>query len=376
MFTWPRVLLRTSSVATLLLVANVTLADTFVVEIIGYGGRVDQTLGTYALEREANEVAAQWETESRARGDLRLSRVRRIKGGSNLADDLDKTIDQGGDAIKWYNQAANEISDLLDDSPPGTPRGAGQALRDFRDRLEDAFERVTNLKNTLTGGTRRLADQQFAQINGLIDKYNRQASEYNAQASTAGLSRLPQISRVPRQDVSGEGSAVGDFGYGQYTVWVYQLQGGRWLKQESRTRHTDDEEWARSYVADVKRYSGWTATSNLPERDPATSNRFESSSASPVGTWNDERADLVGNWHGVFIAGSFKETVEMTIRREGDITFTTNEGTGKGTWKLNGDTLEIDNANGVSLKYKLKNGQITGTGTSDGLTWTVTFKKM
>jgi len=51
----------------------------------------------------------------------------------------------------------------------------------------------------------------------------------------------------------------------EYTVWVYRQVNGEWVKQEGRTLVTKSLEKAREYVASVKKYPGWTATSNAPE---------------------------------------------------------------------------------------------------------------
>lgn len=50
----------------------------------------------------------------------------------------------------------------------------------------------------------------------------------------------------------------------KFTVWVYKLEGGAWVRQSDRTLETNDEEQARRYVDSVKSVSGWTATWNLP----------------------------------------------------------------------------------------------------------------
>jgi hypothetical protein len=52
----------------------------------------------------------------------------------------------------------------------------------------------------------------------------------------------------------------------QYTVWVYRKVNGKWVKQEDRTLVTKSLEKAREYAASVKKFEGWTATSNIPEQ--------------------------------------------------------------------------------------------------------------
>jgi hypothetical protein len=51
----------------------------------------------------------------------------------------------------------------------------------------------------------------------------------------------------------------------EYTVWVYRQVNGEWVKQEDRTLVTKSLEKAREYVASVKKYPDWTATTNAPE---------------------------------------------------------------------------------------------------------------
>lgn len=52
---------------------------------------------------------------------------------------------------------------------------------------------------------------------------------------------------------------------GPYVVWVYKSVGGKWAKQAQRTFRTSDASAAIAYVNQVKRYRGWTATTNATE---------------------------------------------------------------------------------------------------------------
>jgi hypothetical protein len=52
----------------------------------------------------------------------------------------------------------------------------------------------------------------------------------------------------------------------KYEVWVFKMDRGKWVKQPERTLDTDDAKQALDYVEQVKRFKGWTATSNAPAR--------------------------------------------------------------------------------------------------------------
>jgi hypothetical protein len=132
----------------------------------------------------------------------------------------------------------------------------------------------------------------------------------------------------------------------KYRVSVFKSVNGKWVKQEGRSIVTDDADKARAYIAMIKKLSGWTATSNLPQdlRDTSSGNPSNSLGQQPrqkpvqvaPSTIKSQHSSVVGIWVGN------EGKVRYTFRSDG--TLLTNSGHPPnhywhGTWTQSGDKL-------------------------------------
>jgi hypothetical protein len=98
-----------------------------------------------------------------------------------------------------------------------------------------------------------------------------------------------------------------------------------------------------------------------------------------VGKASDKvnRADLVGAWKGQLTQGTNKVGVTLKIEADGTITNTAENGlSGRGTWRRSGDTLTVVWATGERANWTLKDGKLSGGGTTGrGEKWSIEFTK-
>ncbi len=286
-------LLLTATPAPLhLLAQEKAQGSTYRVQIIGYGGRVDAQYGPFKTYLEASDYAVKW-SQDRPQ-DLRLTKIVEVKGGQAAPrapaagmteEDLRRmraAIEGAEGALSGvaaYQKEANrqrlafeqgqKVSDI---------NNWGKVLKEYADQIKLAWENVTKLRSFMGGTVQRLTDAQFAKVNRLIEQYTAAQGDYASQLAAYKAASVAS----PRKPA------------GKYTVNVYQYVGGKWVQQEDRTLGTDDDEQARAYVAEVKSRRGWTATSNVPEKEPPPPREPEQPAAdSIVGTWSTD----TNRWH-------------------------------------------------------------------------------
>ncbi len=98
-----------------------------------------------------------------------------------------------------------------------------------------------------------------------------------------------------------------------------------------------------------------------------------------VGKASDKvnRADLVGTWKGHLTQGANQVGVTLKIEADGTIMNTAENGlSGRGTWRRSGDTLMVVWATGERANWTLKDGKLSGGGTTGrGEKWSIEFAK-
>jgi hypothetical protein len=154
--------------------------------------------------------------------------------------------------LKQLLDAAKDAKDANDKLHP-EERKKGDTLKEYWDQIKQAFDRAMNAKKDLTSMTGQITIKQFNDVNNLIANFNKQYDDASAKGISlagTGIERL--------QPINAERSR-------KYTVLVYQQQGGKWVKDESRSIVSDDLASVQGYVVKVKSVRGWTATTNAPD---------------------------------------------------------------------------------------------------------------
>jgi hypothetical protein len=144
--------------------------------------------------------------------------------------------------------------------------------------------------------------------------------------------------------------------------------------------------WKR-YQADAKAKAEQLRArgAEIEKRARALDQRFAASEAkvkavaAVVGPAADKvnRADLVGTWKGQLTQGTNKVGVTLTIDADGTITNTAENGlSGRGSWARSGDTVAVVWATGERAAWTLKDGKLTGSGTTPrGEKWSIVFAR-
>ncbi len=309
-------------------------------------------LGTATHKTEAEARAAAEAHMARTKGNGSLAVTHYLIEGEptvkDLAEEVKKSAEAGKEAydrLKEAKEAVDKAKEFREKGLTAEERKRGDTLKEYRDALKDAYNRVMNAKRDLTSMTGRISEKQFDDVNRLIDSYNR-SNDGLAQSSGAGggtgIDRLPSIARVTPGELRGKLAAEGS--EGRYTVFVYKQVNGQWVKQEDRTLSTDDASRAEKYVEDVKRVSGWTATSNLPQREPQFVSVAGRTGVGVLGVINGgTRFSVNFQSGGVAVMGTAEEGSTFT-----------------GTWWQTGNTIQMQA--GASVFYgTLQGSRISGT---------------
>jgi hypothetical protein len=259
-----------------------------------------------------------------------------------LTDVREKTQKVAAEKLKEAKDAIDQVKDAKDlvDDPLGTLKkkmDPDKGLNDYVKNIEAAYERVKLLRQGLTANTKKITNDVLENVNKQINKYNKDVDQARSGPNGSAFTRFSKISPVTPGEL---GSRLGGKDpEGQYTVWVYKLESGQWVKQEDRTLATSDADQAAKYLGDVKRVPGWTATSNLPNREP------QLAGSTWIVTSSDGQSDrwIFGQTNGL----SFQN---LSVARD----------RGTGTWSLSGTALTA-HTGFASWQGTVEGDRITGT---------------
>jgi hypothetical protein len=82
-------------------------------------------------------------------------------------------------------------------------RSLADTIKEYEDMVAQSYRQVVRAKETLTGGVAALTDAKFREVNGLIDRYNREIQDYQGvMGNSASLGFSPMARVEPRTDPS------------------------------------------------------------------------------------------------------------------------------------------------------------------------------
>ncbi len=127
------------------------------------------------------------------------------------AKDLFGRLKEAKEAVDRGKRAAKGDEPLL----RASERKLGDTTKEYKDTVAKSFAQVTDAKKTLTGGVTSLTDAKFRQVNGLIDKYNREVTDFQSvmgKDANLGFSPLARVEpfdpKKARADVVGTWKGV------------------------------------------------------------------------------------------------------------------------------------------------------------------------
>src|SRR5262245_51978060 len=75
--------------------------------------------------------------------------------------------------------------------------------------------------------------------------------------------------------------------------------------------------------------------------------------------------DVVGTWKGKSTQGDNTISVDLIFEDDGSVSNKASNGlSGRGTWKIDGDTIEVTWSTGAKVRWKVEDGAISGKGTT------------
>jgi hypothetical protein len=87
--------------------------------------------------------------------------------------------------------------------------------------------------------------------------------------------------------------------------------------------------------------------------------------------------DVVGTWKGKSTQGDNTISLDLIFEDDGTVSNKASNGlSGRGTWKIDGETIEVTWSTGAKVRWTVEDGSISGKGTtSRGQPWSIHFKK-
>jgi hypothetical protein len=309
-------------------------------------------LGISTFKTEAAARAAADAHMARTSGNGSLAVTHYLIEGEptvkDLAEEVKKSAEAGKEALDRMKEAKEAVDKARETREKGLTaeeRKRGDTIKEYGDALKGAYDRVMTLKRDMTSMTGTIAERQFRNVNNLIDSFNRSRNDFAQTAGSAAgpiLANYPAISPIAPGELKGKLAPAA--AEGRYTVFVYKQVSGQWVKQDDRTLSTDDADQAEKYVGDVNRVRGWTATSNLPKREPAITNVEGKSGSGILGVING----------GTPFRAEFRPggVVIMSTGEEG-VTF-------EGRWSQTGNSISM-RAGASLFQGTLQGKRISGT---------------
>ncbi len=310
-----------------------------------------QSLGSFATREAAMTAADDWHRSKDFDGGF----VYEIKGpgeGSELTGTL---------------ELINDVRAKLDQISTVT--------EDYAKLVIQVYKNVKKLREELPKVEKNASKKTVGYVNSMIDQWNdtyettRRLPGPGAATLRAAIARIDRVTDplVPGVTKTPEPTFSRKVESARYTVWVHKLVNNEWVRQDERTLVSDDIEKARAYVADVNRYRGWTATSNLPQEGPPAIRTDNASSKEIAAAVPSE---LVGWWKN-----NDRRTVgksgdnSLLINSDGSVVFKqTYVDSVKGKYTINGNRIRIRTEGGWTGKHQwefdgiIDGNSITGTG--------------
>ena len=124
---------------------------------------------------------------------IKLKVVKKLKAAAEMAT-----------KVKEAKDAVDKAKKIVKDGVSAEERKVGDTLKEYANRVKDAYQNAVNAKKDLTSLTGNLTQKQFQSVNKLIDSFNQTRSDFSQKAGTPGgavLSLYPQVARVTPQDL-------------------------------------------------------------------------------------------------------------------------------------------------------------------------------
>jgi hypothetical protein len=152
----------------------------------------------------APNVARVWSEpyDSEAEATNRLNQILREHApGGDLATDPEKPIKlkvvkkpKAAKDVKEAKSAVDKAKDLLE----GKERQASDTLKEYKERIQVAWDNVTKTKKALTQQTQAITAAQLKNVNDQISQYNSSRDQLSAKFAVESRPYLKQYSALPK----------------------------------------------------------------------------------------------------------------------------------------------------------------------------------
>jgi hypothetical protein len=163
-----------------------------------FAGKGDTVVADFDSERDAKELSQRLNESLKGDDSYKwLFSCRR-----RTLDDAVRDVKQGGDLLSRLKAAkdavdrAQKIEKGDDSLLKAKERTLGDTIREYLDMVGKSYGQAIQAKKTLTGGVAALTDAKMREVNGLIDRYNRELQDFQSvmgKAAKPGFSPLAPV---------------------------------------------------------------------------------------------------------------------------------------------------------------------------------------
>lgn len=129
-----------------------------------------------------------------------------IEGEPSVQNKLANRVKRGGELLKRLKDAKEAVDQAKSAAAGDKPilqakeRALGDTLNEYKDMITKAYEQITEVQKTLTGGTTKLTEGNLKKVNSLIDAYNGDLQNFESvmgKNSSLGYTPVPKMTLPP-----------------------------------------------------------------------------------------------------------------------------------------------------------------------------------
>jgi hypothetical protein len=135
-------------------------------------------ISTHKTEAEAVAAAKAHIAKSAGNGDLAVTHYL-IEGEPSVRKKSAEQVKQAVELLERLKQAKEAVDQAKKVAKgeasvfQAKERKLGDTIKEYKDMVGQSYRQIVETKKTMTGGVASLSEAKFREVNGLIDKYNR-----------------------------------------------------------------------------------------------------------------------------------------------------------------------------------------------------------
>ncbi len=205
-------------------------------------------IATHKTKAEAEKAAKAHIAETKGNGSLAVTHYL-IEGEPRVqnkfaarvakAKELMTQLKEAKSAVDHAKKVAEEDEPLL----KAAERKLGDTIKEYKEMVRQSLDRITETKKTMVSGVAAQTDIQFAKVNGLIDQFNSEVTEFQSvmgKSANLGFATMARVAKTmsPGSATTGDRATAETPSYSVF--YRTKEEDGDWSKWEYLLTHPFD----------------------------------------------------------------------------------------------------------------------------------------